>query len=72
MTFLRMPEKVSLEEGLIFNYWSIILKLLDLGVPWEAIHNLQVDEIAVIIGVDAAYKQRQAEADAAAQRQAMR
>ena len=49
-----------------------MLKLLELNIPWDAAHNLQLDEIAVILGVDAAYKQRQAEADAAAQRQAMR
>lgn len=67
-----MPEKVSLEEGLIFNYWALILKLLELNIPWDAIHNLQLTEMAVILGVDAAYKQRQAEADAMAQRQAMR
>lgn len=67
-----MPEKVSLEEGLIFNYWALVLRLLELNFPWDAIHNLQLEEIAVILGVDAAYKQRQAEADAAAQRQAMR
>lgn len=72
MTFLRMPDKVSIEEGLIFNYWALMLKLLELNIPWDAAHNLQLDEIAVILGVDAAYKQRQAEADAAAQRQAMR
>ena len=72
MTFLRMPEKVSLEEGLIFNYWALILKLLELNIPWDAVHNLQLTEMVVILGVDAAYKQRQSEMEATAQRQGTR
>ena len=64
-----MPTEVSAEESMPFSYWTVILKLLELGFPWAAIHDLQEREISVILGVQAALAQRQADADAATQRQ---
>ena len=47
----------------------VILKLLDLGFPWDAIHGMEQSEIAVVLGIHLAIEQRKEEQEAAAQRQ---
>ena len=69
MTYLRLPDKASIEEAMTFNYWLIILKLLELGLPWDAIHSMDETEISVVLGIHLATEQRREEQEAAAQRQ---
>lgn len=69
MIFLRMPEKVSVEESLVFNYWAVTLRLLNLGIPWEQVQTFTVEEIALILGLQFAIDQRRGEQEVAAQRQ---
>jgi hypothetical protein len=64
-----VPDRVSIEEAIIYNHWLVILKLLELGIPWDAIHNLEESEIAVILGLHLATEQRREDQEAAAQRQ---
>ena len=66
-----MPDKAPPEEALTFNYWALILTLLDLGFPWYLIQKLETQEIALILGVHAAMEQRKAEQEAAQHRQQM-
>jgi len=70
LTFLRMPEKVSMEEALTFNYWAVSLRLLNLGIPWEQVQSFTLGEISLILGLQAALDQRKMEQEAATQRQA--
>jgi len=65
-----MPEKVSVEEALTFNYWAVSLRLLNLGIPWEQVQSFTLGEISLILGLQAALDQRKMEQEAAAQRQA--
>ena len=65
-----MPDKVSVEEAMTFNYWAVTLRLLNLGIPWEQVQTFTVGEISLIIGLQAAIDQRKMEQEAVAQRQA--
>ena len=60
---------MPIAEALVFNYWTLIIKLLELGFPWDVIHNMESKEISLILGIHLAVEQRQAEAEASAQRQ---
>ena len=64
-----MPDKSPIKEAMTFNYWLIILKLLELGFPWDAIHNMEQSEIALVLAIHLATEQRREEQEAAAQRQ---
>lgn len=66
-----MPDKAPPDEALAFNYWALILTLLDLGFPWHQIQRFGTQEIALILGVHSAMEQRKAEQEAAQQRQQM-
>ena len=65
-----MPEKVSVEEAMTFNYWAVTLRLLNLGVPWEQVQAFTLGEISLILGLQAALDQRRMEQESASQRQA--
>ena len=65
-----MPEKVSVEEAMTFNYWAVTLRLLNLGVPWEQVQAFTLGEISLILGLQAALDQRRMEQEATSQRQA--
>ena len=56
-----MPEKVSIEEAITFNYWAVTLRLLELGVPWEQIQDLSAIEVSIILGLKTAFEQRKSE-----------
>jgi len=64
-----MPDKAPIEEAITYNYWLVILKLLELGFPWDAIHQMEQSEIAVVLGLHLATDQRREEQEASAQRQ---
>jgi len=65
-----MPNKVSVEEAMTFNYWAVTLRLLNLGVPWEQVQAFTLGEISLILGLQAALDQRRMEQESASQRQA--
>ncbi len=67
-----MPDKVGIDEAMVFNFWLVNLKLLDLGIPWEKIQTLSNQEIAIILGVSWATEQRKAEQQAQEERQSSR
>ena len=58
---MRGAGELSPEESLIYSYWSIVLQLLKLGIAWEAISNFASGEISVILGIQAAIDQREAD-----------
>jgi len=64
-----MPEKVSIEEAITFNYWAVTLRLLELGVPWAQIQDLSAMEVSIILGVKTAFEQRKSELEQAQNRQ---
>ena len=61
MAFWRQAENVSTEEALLFNYWSVVLQFLKMGISWEAIIKLTDMEVTVIMGVQMAYNQKENE-----------
>ena len=59
MAFMRSAGDITPEESLIYNYWGTTLHLLKLGIAWEAISNFTDNDIALIVGIDAAYQQKE-------------
>jgi len=49
------------DEHIIYNYWLITLSLLELGIPWESIKGFSSDEIAIVLAINLAKKERQSE-----------
>lgn len=61
-----MPQEVSIGESLVFQYWFVVLRLLDIGIPFDKIESFTEKEITMILGVQMAFDQRQAELQAQA------
>ena len=61
MASMRGTGEISPEESLIYSYWSVVLQLLKLGIAWEAISNFGSGEISVILGIQSAMDQREAD-----------
>jgi len=59
-----MPGELSTKEGLAFQYWFVVLRLLDLGFPYEKVEEFTEHEVAMILGTQMALEQRQSEMQA--------
>jgi len=59
--FLRDVGKISPDEHIIYNYWLVTLSLLELGIPWDSIQTFTADEIALVIAVNLARKEKSEE-----------
>ena len=64
MAFMRKAGEFTPQETLVFSYWMVILRLLKMGITWEAIMQLTEDEINMILGITLAEQQIQFEAQA--------
>lgn len=49
------------EEAYIYNYWLITLRLLKIGLPWDYIASIHENELMMILGVQLALEQKEAE-----------
>ena len=56
--------EVSPVESLTYNYWFIIIQLLKMGFSWEAVHNLNTVEVAIILGINSAITENEQEHNA--------
>ena len=61
MAYMRDVGDTSPEEALTYSYWATMLQLLKLGIAWEAILSFSEGEVALILGVQGAYDQREAD-----------
>ena len=50
--------KVRSEEAVLFNYWLVVLKLLEAKIPYEFIVGASEAEITMIMAVDSAIIER--------------
>jgi len=64
MAFMRQAGEYSPQEALAFSYWLTVLHLLKIGVAWEAINNFTQEEINLVLGVQSALDQREADEEA--------
>jgi len=62
--FLRDVGTLSPDEHILYNYWLITLALLEIGIPWATFQEFTSDEIAIILAVDMAKKEKQSEQEA--------
>ena len=61
-----MPQEVSVEESLVFQYWFVVLRLFELGFPLDRIETFTEKEVTMILGVQMALDQRHSELQAQA------
>ena len=69
--FLRDMGKLSPDEHILYNYWLVTLSLLELGIPWLSIQDFTSDEIALVLAVSIAKKEKTEEQEAMQQKLAM-
>jgi hypothetical protein len=58
--------KVRSEEAILFNYWLIVLRLLEAKIPYDFITNASEAEITIVLAVEAAITERKNQAMARA------
>ena len=64
MAFLRRAGDFTPQENMVYSYWIIMLQLLQIGIAWEAILEFSENEIMLILGIQGAFDQLKAEAEA--------
>jgi len=63
---------ISPQETLTYYNWIVTLELLEVGIPWNTIQEMTENQIHIVLGVVAAKKQREQEAQAKSQASQMR
>ena len=69
--FLRDVGKMSPDEHILYNYWLVTLSLLEIGIQRTAIQDFTSDEIALVLAVSIAKKEKAEEQEAMQQKLAM-
>ena len=59
---------VSHAEQLIFQHWIIVLRLLKMGIPYDTVESLSEMDVAIVLGVDSALRDREQAAQARSMR----
>ena len=45
----------------VYTYWMLVVSLLKQGIPYDVIINASDDEISLMVGINAAYQQKENE-----------
>jgi|TARA_R110000824_G_scaffold374631_2_gene565191 hypothetical protein len=62
MTYLRgVANPRDPREAIVYVYWITTVQLLKQGIPWEAIQTLTEHEVSFVLGVLAAFNQKESE-----------
>lgn len=56
-----MKSGLARHELVFFDYWMTMFELLKLGLPWDVINNLSVQDMAYVIGFHQARMERENE-----------
>jgi hypothetical protein len=70
--FLTGVGNLPVPETLAYYQWVVTLELLDVGIPWNTIQEMTENQINIALGVVAAKKQKEQEAEAKSQASQMR
>ena len=70
--FLTGVGNLPVPETLVYYQWIVTLELLDVGIPWNTIQVMTENQINIALGVVAAKKQKEQEAEAKSQASQMR
>ena len=63
---MRHAGNFSAQENIVYTYWIVVLQLLQIGIAWEAIMQFTENEIMLVMGVNGAFEELKAEAQAQA------
>ena len=58
--------KVRSEEAVLFNYWLVVLRLLEAKLPYEFIMNASEGEVAMVLAIEGAITEKKNQAMARA------
>ena len=61
---MRDPKSVSVSEIIAYQHWMTLVQLLKMGIPYETIMTLSINEIDMIIASEMAIQQKQNEEQA--------
>ena len=61
MAYMRQVGDTTPEEALTYSYWATVLQMLKIGIAWEAILSFTEGEVALILGIQGALDQREAD-----------
>ena len=50
--------RVRSEEAILFNYWLVVLRLLEAKIQWEFIMEGSESDLTMVLAVEAAITQR--------------
>ena len=70
--FLTGVGNLPVPETLAYYQWVVTLELLEVGIPWDSIQEMTENQIHIALGVIAAKRQREQEAQAKSQASQMR
>ena len=70
--FLTGVGNLPVPETLAYYQWVVTLELLEVGIPWDSIQEMTENQINIVLGVVAAKKQKEQEAEAKSQASQMR
>ena len=61
MAYMRQVGDTTPEAALTYSYWATVLQMLKIGIAWEAILSFTEGEVALILGIQGALDQREAD-----------
>ena len=56
--------EISQNEAHLYNHWTILLTLLEKGIPWDYIQQMLPNEVSLVLALMAAKAERENELQA--------
>ena len=64
MALLAGVQNMPHHEAIVYYHWITMNRLLEVGIPWDAINDMTENQILTIFGVVAGMKQKEQEQQA--------
>ena len=64
MALLAGVQNMPHHEAIVYYHWITMIRLLEVGIPWDAINDMTENQILTISGVVAGMKQKEQEQQA--------
>ena len=64
MALLAGVQNTPHHEAIVYYHWITMIRLLEVGIPWDAINDMTENQILTIFGVVAGMKQKEQEQQA--------
>ena len=64
MALLAGVQNMPHHEAIVYYHWITMIRLLEVGIPWDAINDMTENQILTVFGVVAGMKQKEQEQQA--------